>query len=133
MSAVLGSRRRVAPQPSSLAIRPVLFLTGGMLVALAATMLAPMALDFFVGDEHWKVFAASSVVTFLCGLAALQIFHCRLEVGLTLRQAFLLTPFAWSTVAVFAALPLYFSGYQELSGSFTNSLFESMAGLTTMT
>ena len=131
MSAVLGSRRRVAPQPSSLAIRPVLFLTGGMLVALAATMLAPMALDFFVGDEHWKVFAASSVVTFLCGLAALQIFHCRLEVGLTLRQAFLLTPFAWSTVAVFAALPLYFSGYQELSGSFTNSLFESMAGLTT--
>ncbi len=46
MSAVLGSRRRVAPQPSSLAIRPVLFLTGGMLVALAATMLGPMALDF---------------------------------------------------------------------------------------
>ena len=131
MSTIIGRRRLAAPQPTSLAIRPVLFLTGGMLIALAATMLAPMALDLFVGDDHWKVFASSSVVTCLCGLAALRVFHCRLDAGLTLRQAFLLTPVSWSTVVLFAAMPLYFSGYKELSGSFTNSIFESMAGLTT--
>ncbi len=130
MSAI-SARKGVTPGPGLLAIRPVLYLTGGMLVALAAAMLAPMTLDFFLGDEHWTVFAASSVVTFVAGIAALQTFRCNLTSGLTLRQAFLLTPFAWSTIVLFAALPMYFSGYQELSGSFTNSVFESMAGLTT--
>lgn len=112
-------------------IRPVLFLTGGMLLALAAAMLAPMTLDFFLGDDHWMVFATSSVVTFGCGLSAMYVFRCKLTGGLTLRQAFLLTPFAWTTIVLFAALPMYFSGYHELSGSVTNSVFESMAGLTT--
>ena len=130
MSAI-SARRGVTPGPGLLAIRPVLYLTGGMLVALAAAMLAPLTLDFFLGDEHWTVFAVSSVVTFAIGAAALQAFRCNLTTGLTLRQAFLLTPFAWSAVVLFAALPMYFSGYQELSGSFTNSVFESMAGLTT--
>ena len=119
------------PGPGLIAIRPVLYLTGGMLVALSAAMLAPMALDLYLGDDHWTVFAASSFMTFVCGVAALQIFHCKLATGLTLRQAFLLTPLSWTTVVLFAALPLYFSGYQELSGSFTNSIFEAMAGLTT--
>lgn len=131
MSAISARTRRVMPGPGLLAIRPVLYLTGGMLVALAAAMLAPMILDLYLGDEHWTVFAASSVVTFAAGAAALQAFRCNLNTGLTLRQAFLLTPFAWSTIVLFAALPLYFSGYHELSGSFTNSVFESMAGLTT--
>lgn len=130
MSAI-PARRRTMPGPGLLALRPVLYLTGGMLVAVSAAMLAPMALDLYLGDDHWTVFAASSFVTFICGVAALQVFHCKLAAGLTLRQAFLLTPFAWTTVVIFAALPLYFSGYQELSGSFTNSVFESMAGLTT--
>lgn len=129
-AAVAGSET-FRPGPGLLAIRPVVYLTGGMLLALAAAMLAPMALDYARGDDHWTVFAASGFVTFACGLGAMYVSHCDLKSGLSLRQAFLLTPVAWSTVVLFAALPMYFSGYHELSGSFTNSLFESMAGLTT--
>ena len=124
-------RAAMKPGPGFLAIRPVVYLSGAMLMALAAAMLAPMTLDYVRGDEHWTVFAVSSVVTFSCGLAAMYVSRCELKGGLSLRQAFLLTPVAWSTVVLFAALPMYFSGYHELSGSFTNSLFESMAGLTT--
>jgi trk system potassium uptake protein len=122
-------RARVAPD--LLPVRPVLFLTGGMLLALATAMLAPMTLDYFLGDDHWTVFATSSAVTFACGFAALRAFRSDLKGGLTLRQAFLLTPFAWTTMVLFAALPMYFSGYHELGGSFTNAFFEAMAGLTT--
>jgi trk system potassium uptake protein TrkH len=122
-------RRKAAPE--IIAVKPVLFLTGGMLVALAAAMLAPMSLDYFRGEEHWRVFALSSLVTLVCGVAALHVFQCDLKSGLTLRQAFLLTPFAWTTVVLFAALPMYFSGFNELGGSFSNAFFEAMAGLTT--
>jgi len=48
-----------------------------------------------------------------------------------LRQAFLLTPFAWTTLVLFGAIPLYISDYAQLKDSFTNAFFESMSGLTT--
>ncbi|MFN3890567.1 MAG: TrkH family potassium uptake protein [Beijerinckiaceae bacterium] len=131
MNAPARPPTRTKTGPGFLAVRPVIYLTGGMLLALAAAMLAPMALDLSRGDSHWSVFAASSIVTFLCGAATMYVSRCRLTGGLSLRQAFLLTPFAWTTIVLFAALPMYFSGFHELSGSFTNSLFESMAGLTT--
>ena len=57
--------------------------------------------------------------------------RCRLSGGLTLRQAFLLTPVAWTTIALFGALPLYISDYAQLRDSFTNAFFESVSGLTT--
>ena len=57
--------------------------------------------------------------------------RCRLSGGLTLRQAFLLTPVAWTTIALFGALPLYISDYAQLRDHFTNAFFESMSGLTT--
>ena len=127
----LDGSRSMLPARGLFTVRPVFYLTGGMLVALAGAMLVPMTVDFVRGEEHWVVFAASSVVTFACGVAALQVFHCRLTGGLTLRQAFLLTPFAWTAMVFFASLPMYFSGYHELGGSFTNSFFEAMSGLTT--
>lgn len=131
MSGQAGNGRNVKTGSGLVALKPVLFLTGGMLLALAAAMLAPMALDFFRGDAHWKVFATSSAVTFACGFGAMQAFRTRISGGLTLRQAFLLTPVAWTTIVLFASMPMYFSGYRELGGSFTNSFFEAMAGLTT--
>lgn len=131
MTEIIQSPQAKAPAPGLVTIRPVVYLTGGMLIALAAAMFAPMGLDFFRGEDHWKAFAASSALAFVAGAATMHVFHCKLTGGLTLRQAFLLTPFAWTTMVFFAALPMYFSGYQELGGSFTNAFFEAMAGLTT--
>ena len=47
---------------------------------------------------------------------------------INLQQAFLLTTLSWLTIAIFGALPFYFS---NLNLSFTDSFFESMSGLTT--
>lgn len=112
-------------------IRPVFHLTGRMLLALAAAMLLPAAADALTGDPDWRAFLIGSGITFACAAALTQATRCRLSGGLTLRQAFLLTPVAWTTIALFGALPLYISDYAQLRDSFTNAFFESVSGLTT--
>ena len=47
--------------------RPVFHLTGRMLLALAAAMLLPVAVDAFTGDPNWRAFLIGSVITFVCG------------------------------------------------------------------
>jgi trk system potassium uptake protein TrkH len=112
-------------------LRPILYLIGGMLTALSVAMLVPAAVDLFYRNNDWQAFAISSVITLACGLGLLYGARCSLEGGLTLRQAFVLTPMTWAAVALFAALPLYLSDYDQLRNSFANAFFESVSGLTT--
>ncbi|MBM1173612.1 TrkH family potassium uptake protein [Microvirga arabica] len=112
-------------------IRPVFHLTGRMLFALAAAMLLPAGVDAFTGDPDWRAFLIGSGITFICAAALTYATRCRLSGGLTLRQAFLLTPVAWTTIALFGAIPLYISDYAQLRDHFTNAFFESVSGLTT--
>jgi trk system potassium uptake protein TrkH len=112
-------------------IRPVFYLTGRMLLALAVAMLLPAGLDALRDDPDWRAFLTGSGITFACAAALIHVTRCRLSGGLTLRQAFLLTPVAWTTIALFGAIPLYISDYSQLRDSFTNAFFESVSGLTT--
>ncbi len=112
-------------------LRPVFSLLGGTLVALAATMLLPMVADLVVDNRDWQAFAFSFVMTLATGLILLGSSRGSLEGGMTLRQAFILTPMTWTAVALFAALPLFISDYAQLRDSFSNAFFESMSGLTT--
>ncbi|HVL73788.1 MAG TPA: TrkH family potassium uptake protein [Beijerinckiaceae bacterium] len=113
------------------ALRPILYLIGGMLVALGFAMIIPAAVDLWVANPDWKAFAFGSVVTLACGGGLVYAARCRLTGGLTIRQAFVLTPLSWASVALFGALPLYFSDYAQLRDSFANAFFESTSGLTT--
>ncbi|WP_029029152.1 TrkH family potassium uptake protein [Salinarimonas rosea] len=113
------------------ALAPVASLVGGTLLALAAAMVLPMAVDLWARNPDWRAFAVSAGLT--AGAGALLVVAGRggLRGGLTIRQAFILTPATWTAVALFAALPLYASDYAQLRDSFTNAFFESMSGLTT--
>lgn len=112
-------------------LRPVLYIVAQMLVSLAVAMLLPALVDFFTQDPNWRSFLLGSAVTFACGGALSYVTRCRLSGGLTLRQSFLLTPLAYVTLVLFAALPLYISDYSQLKDNFTNAFFEAMSGLTT--
>ena len=70
-------------------------------------------------------------MTLACGTSLYYLTRCRLSGGLTTRQAFVLTPLAYTTLCVFAALPLYVSDYSQLRDNFTNAFFGTMSGLTT--
>jgi trk system potassium uptake protein TrkH len=102
-----------------------------MLIALAAAMLVPVLADLVTRDPDWKSFLLGSAVTLACGTGLYNLTRCHLSGGLTIRQAFVLTPLAYSTLCIFAALPLYISDYSQLRDNFTNAFFEAMSGLTT--
>jgi trk system potassium uptake protein TrkH len=112
-------------------LRPVFFLLGWILVGLAGAMLLPATADLITGNRDWRAFALSAVVTLGCGAALLVGCRCQLQGGLTLRQAFVLTPLSWTVVAFFGAMPMALSGYGSLADGFVNAFFESMSGLTT--
>ena len=111
-------------------VAPLVRLLGGMLLALAAAMLLPAAVDAFAGHPDWWAFVLSSAVTFACGGGLRYAVRHRIAAGLNLRQAFLLTPLSWLVICVFAATPLYFSESAPLRNSYTNAFFETMSGLT---
>jgi trk system potassium uptake protein len=112
-------------------LRPVLHIVSRMVIALAAAMLVPALADLVTRDPDWKSFLLGSAVTFACGTTLYYLTRCHLSGGLTIRQAFVLTPLAYTTLCVFAALPLYISDYSQLRDNFTNAFFEAMSGLTT--
>ncbi len=128
MSIETSPRQRSISIPG---LRPVFSLLGGTLVALAVAMLLPMAADLVVGNRDWQAFAFSFLMTLITGLVMLGSARGSLQSGMSLRQAFILTPMTWTAVALFAALPLFISDYGQLRDSFSNAFFESMSGLTT--
>ena len=75
---------REAPFPGAWAppyIRPVFHLTGRMLLALAAAMLLPAAVDALAGNPNWRAFLLGSVITFACGAGLTHTTRCRLSGG----------------------------------------------------
>lgn len=107
--------------------RTILTIIGMLVATLGLTMLIPAAVDALVGHPDWQVFLASSLVTTLFGAGLWASSSGKVE-PLTLRQAFLLTTLVWIVLTIFGALPIYWSG---LGISLTDSLFESMSGITT--
>lgn len=107
--------------------RPILFTIGILLLILSASMIIPVMIDWTAGNNDWKVFAGSQIVTGFFGLA-LTLSTRQKHVTLGLKQAFLLTNLSWITIGIFGALPFYFS---ELGMSYTDSFFESVSGITT--
>ena len=109
-------------------LSPVLNILGLLATILAGTMLIPMCVDLYVGSADWQVFAMSALLTGFFGVSVWLATNRREALDLGLRQAFLLTNGAWVIISVFGALPFMFS---ELDLSVTDSLFESVSGITT--
>jgi len=107
--------------------RPLLFITGLLMAALAAMMLIPAAVDWATGDSNWQEFLGAAFLTGFVGVGlSLSNRVADLEVGV--RQVFVLTAMIWLVIATFGALPLYFS---DLGLSYTDAFFEAMSGITT--
>jgi trk/ktr system potassium uptake protein len=108
--------------------RAVLFIIGFLLLALAAAMLLPAAIDVLASDPDWKAFAASALATGVAGAALVLGFRQAEPPQLRAREGFLLVTASWIVMAGFATLPLMLT---RAGLTFTDAYFESMSGLTT--
>jgi len=107
--------------------RPVVFVLGVLLSILAVAMLVPAAADLVVGNPDWQVFLVSAAITLFVSVSMVLSTRSAVK-GFNIRQAFVMTTFAWVLIAVFGALPFAFS---VLALSPTDAFFEAMSGITT--
>lgn len=125
-------RKSVAVKTVSVSgMKPVLHMTGLVLLSMSGVMLFPMLADIYFGNRDWQAFAVSAVVTAVIGSTLVYVSPGSLKAGFTLRQAFVLTPTSWFSVSAVSALPFFFSEYGAVSGSLANAFFESVSGITT--
>lgn len=106
--------------------RPIVYFLGVLLVALAAAMLVPAAVDAASGNADWQAFLGAAGLTLFVGVSCVLTTRGGWST-LTIRQSFVLTTLAWTIAAAFAALPFWFSGGLDYASSF----FEAMSGITT--
>ena len=128
-----GARSKSAMLPAIDApnLRPVLYLVGLVLLFTAVMMLVPMAIDILHGNRDWQAFAMASGLSAVLGYGFSRNGRQSLRAGMTLRQAFLLTPLSWFSVAVVSACPFFFSDFGIVSRSFPEAFFEAVSGITT--
>lgn len=108
-------------------LRPVFYIVGLFLCILAGFMAVPLFLDLYHFNSEWKAFASSCGLSVFCG-TLLILGNKQQKIEISGRQAFLLTAMTWGFLSLFSAFPFAFA-ISEIG--FTNSVFESVSGLTT--
>lgn len=103
-----------------------LHVLGGLLLFLAATLLAPIPFSIWYRDGQWLWFLLSAGITAGVGGWLLRRFRSRDEV--TLREGFAIVTFAWLAFALFGGLPYLLS--RTLPNP-VDAFFESMSGFAT--
>lgn len=108
--------------------RPIAWILGGFLGALAATMALPATYALVTGQPGLVALAAAALWTAAAGALLMLAGHRRQRRDLRPREALLLVVAIWLGVCLFGALPFLYS--QHYAG-FTDAVFESTSGFTT--
>lgn len=108
--------------------RPVAFVIGLLLIPMGASMLPSAALDFWYAGQSWTVFAGSAFCVMAIGGAVALSSREDGILGLTIKQAFLLTTSVWVVLPVAGAIPFVIG---VPGASLTDAYFEAMSGMTT--
>ena len=101
---------------------------GLLLMIFSVTMLPPILVAVFYGEESWTAFLYGFLLTVFIG-AMTWLPVRRVRKDLRLRDGFLVVASFWLVLGAFGAAPLYFSEVPTMS--LTDAVFESMSGLTT--
>ncbi len=106
----------------------ILNVLGILLMALSALMLFPLIADLIKDNSTWMSFVISLGITASSGITLILSTRDEISHKLIMQDAFLITTLSWVFVCFFGSLPFYLS---DISFSFTDSIFESMSGVTT--
>ncbi|MEK9687325.1 MAG: TrkH family potassium uptake protein [Gammaproteobacteria bacterium] len=101
---------------------------GALLILFSATMILPMIVSMIYQDQHLVIFIQSLAVPLILG-SLLYYPQRDNNHDLKLRDGFIIVALFWFTLSLFGALPFIFS--ESLNISFTDSVFESVSGITT--
>lgn len=111
-----------------LRLRPVLFVNGLLLVAIAALMALVGLFDHAQAGAEVRAFMAAAVLTVFLGLLLIVTSFDKRPMVLSLKQAFLLTATSWIGLSLVCALPFLWATAEM---SLADAVFESVSGFTT--
>ena len=101
---------------------------GSLLMMFSLTMLLPAFVGLIYMDKNWILFIWSFGIILTIGLSLWYPVR-KLKKELSLRDGFLIVASFWIVLGSAGSLPFYLSDI--ISMSFTDSVFESISGLTT--
>ena len=101
---------------------------GILLMLFSLTMLPPVAVSFWYGDGSATPFVIAFLLTFLAGAVSWVLVRKKRR-ELRLRDGFLVVVMFWSVLGLTGSLPFTLSANPHIS--ITDSIFESISGLTT--
>ncbi len=101
---------------------------GLLLMIFSLSMLPPMVVYLYYRDGGIESFLATFILTLITGLILWFPFR-KTHRDLKIRDGFLVVVLFWTVLSTFGAFPFYLHFYPGMS--FTNSLFESVSGMTT--
>ncbi|MGB0747819.1 MAG: TrkH family potassium uptake protein [Magnetospiraceae bacterium] len=107
-------------------LRPSFHILGWVICIIGGILLVPASTDYLFHDLDWEVFVGASAVSFYVGISFVVATKDDDVDGLNFRQAFFLIFSGWIVVTLFGAIPFFGYGL-----TFTDSIFETMSGLTT--
>lgn len=109
-------------------IKAVIKIIGILLAMFSFTMLVPIAVAFYFGDNDITPYLYSFGLTIGAGLLCwLPNYNHSTE--LKVRDGFLIVVLFWTVLSAFSALPFVFALHHNLS--FTSAMFQSVSGFTT--
>ncbi len=100
---------------------------GTLTLFFAVLMIAPLGTALIF--QEWEPAARYLVAIGIAMVGGCSLRFLRIEPGrLSRRQALAVTGFAWVVLALFASIPLYFSGHYA---TYLDAVFDGVSGLTT--
>ncbi|HEU4602107.1 MAG TPA: TrkH family potassium uptake protein [Steroidobacteraceae bacterium] len=101
---------------------------GLLLILFSVTMLPPLGVALYFGEESWRAFTDAFVTLLAVGaLIWLPVRHKQRE--LRLRDGFLVVALFWVVLGIAGAAPLLLSAHPDIS--VTDAVFEAVSGFTT--
>lgn len=104
----------------------VIHVLGLLLMCIGATIVLPIPVSLYDGDDTYLALLYSSAITMAAGFLAYKLTSFRSD--LRAKEGFAIVTFGWITVSLFSCFPFIFSGAIP---SLTDAFFETMSGFTT--
>lgn len=106
---------------------PISKVIGILLMFFSLTMLTPIIVSLIYDEQNAMPFFYSFLVTLLSGLT-LWLAAMRSKKPLTTKDGFIVVIMVWVVLALYGAVPYWFSNGLDIS--FTKAVFESVSGFT---
>ena len=108
-------------------LEPISNVIGILLVMIGFLMLTCIPVSLYHNSGDSGALYTSATITLVCGILIWKYRFSSSSI-VSKREGYLIVAFGWLAMIFFGTLPYHFSG---VTNGFTDSLFESVSGLTT--